>query len=131
MESSPNKSANKKLLIGCGIALAGILLLCILAIGGGMIWLVTGPEGGVRLSNEMEQYALDYIAEQDLLNETENIIAYYDVTLSLNSSEAAILTTERLIYHKDGRTTAIGLQDIEDIQHRYDVFGLKHQTNRH
>ena len=72
------------------------------------------------MSNEMDEYALEYIEKHNLLNDTESLVAYYDVTLSGDSSEAAILTTQRVMYHKDGRTTSIDLKDIDDVQHRYD-----------
>jgi len=85
---------------------------------GGMVWFLSGPEGGVRLSNEMEQYATQYLEERDILNGSESLIAYYDVTISLDGTEAAILTTERVIYHQSGMTTTIALSDITDIRHR-------------
>lgn len=119
-ESKPAKSNRNPILIGCGIAASIGVLLCIIGVAVALFWLATSPEGGVRMSNEMEQYALDYIAEHDLLRESEEIIAYYDVTISLNGSEAAILTTERVIYHKEDRTTSIDLKDIDDIEHRYE-----------
>ncbi len=87
-------------------------------IGRGCIWLLTGPEGGVRLSNDMEEYALQYLEEYSILDPSENLIAYYDVTISLDGTEAAILTTKRVIYHKDGYTDSIDLKDITDIKHR-------------
>jgi hypothetical protein len=106
----------KGVLVGCGaICLVGFGLLC-----GGMIWLVSGAEGGVRLSNEMEDYAAEYLEEHQILNSSESLIAYYDVTISLDGTEAAILTTERLVYHKSGRSTAIPISDITDIRHRKD-----------
>ncbi len=93
--------------------LVGFGLLC-----GGIVWLLSGHEGGVRLSNDMEDYATQYLEEHELLNSSESLIAYYDVTLSLDGTEAAILTTERVIYQKSGRSTAIALSDITDIRHR-------------
>jgi hypothetical protein len=74
------------------------------------------------MAYEIDQYALKYIEEHNLLHETETLIAYYDATLTMNSSEAALLTTERVMYHKDRRTTSIDLKDIEDVQHRYERF---------
>ena len=81
-------------------------------------WLTSMPESGVRLGNEMDRYALDYLAEHGLLNPGEEVLAYYDATMSMDGSEAAILTNERVMYHKDGRTTAIPIRDIEDVKHR-------------
>lgn len=85
---------------------------------GGFIWLLSGPDGGVRLSNEMESYAQDYLVEHEILNGSETLIAYYDVTLRLDGSEAAILTNERVIYHRPRGTTSLALTEITNIEHR-------------
>jgi len=116
-QSTKPKSGTRPLLIGCGI----IALVVFFAVVVLIIWLFSGNEGGVRMSNEMEEYALEYIEEHDILNDTESIIAYYDVTISLDGSEAAILTTERVMYYKKGRTTSIDLKDIDDVKHRYET----------
>ncbi len=100
--------------IGCG---ALILIITIAAIVGA-VWLFSGHEGGVQLPNSMEKYALNYIKDNKILDNSEELLAYYDVTVSLNGTEAAILTTKRIIYHKDGNNDSINLSDIEDIRHR-------------
>ena len=86
------------------------------------VWLFTGPVSGVKLSNEMDQYALNYIAEHGLLNPGEEVLAYYDVTMAMDGTEAAIVTTDRVIYHKQGHTTSIPMEDIQDVHHRYESF---------
>lgn len=101
-------------IIGC----AGILVVLIMLIVIGVIWLFSGPEGGVRLPNEMEVYAQEYLSQHMLFMNSEKLLAYYDMTMSLDGSEAAILTTKRLIYHNNGRNTVMNLSDIEDIRHR-------------
>ena len=116
-QSTKPKSGTRPLLIGCGIISLVVFITVVVLI----IWLFSGNEGGVRMSNEMEEYALEYIEEHDILNDTESIIAYYDVTISLDGSEAAILTTERVMYYKKGRTTSIDLKDIDDVKHRYET----------
>jgi hypothetical protein len=100
--------------VGC-VALVGFFVIVVVV---GAIWLFTGPEGGVRLPNEMEAYAQEYLDEHQILEGSEDLLAYYDVTLSLDGSEAVILTTTRVIYHKNGRNTSINIADIEDIRHR-------------
>ena len=65
----------------------------------------------------METYAVRYLEEHQVLNPSESLIAYYDITMMLDGTEAAILTTERVIYHKDGKSTAIALRDITSIRH--------------
>lgn len=76
-------------------------------------------EGGVRTTNNMEKYAIDYITNNKLLQQEEKIAAYYDYTISLDGSESVLLTDSRLIYHnEDTSTTTINITDIIDIQHR-------------
>ncbi|GAA3521928.1 hypothetical protein GCM10022393_40500 [Aquimarina addita] len=76
-------------------------------------------EGGVRVMNNMEEYAIKYMNTNQLLNTEEKVLAYYDYTISLDGTEAAILTDSRLIYHnKETTTSFIAIKDITDIQHR-------------
>ena len=80
-------------------------------------------EGGVRTSNNMEKYAIEYIKENNLLEAGETVSAYYDYTISLDGSEAAILTNTRLIYHnEDTQTTYMNIDDIVDVQSRTESF---------
>lgn len=104
----------KPILIGCG-SLVALGVIAIVAFG---IWLATLPEGGVRLANDMEAYAVKYLDDHQILNDSEQLIAYYDVTITMTGKEAAILTDERVIYHKEGQNTSIALQDVVDIHHR-------------
>ncbi|HBC85894.1 MAG TPA: hypothetical protein DCZ94_02960 [Lentisphaeria bacterium] len=110
----------KILLFGC-IGCSVILLVIIAIVVVGLIWLGSGPEGGVKVSNDMEAYALKYIKENKILDGSEELLAYYDATVSLKGTEAAILTTKRIIYHKNGINDSINLSDIEDIRHRKEV----------
>ena len=113
----PRKSIVKPILIGCGV-------LCVLGFVGTaalIVWLASGPAGGVKMENEMHSYALKYLAKHKILNDSEQLLAYYDETTAMNGTEAAILTTERVMYHKDGRTTAVRLSDITDVQHHYET----------
>ncbi len=122
MDHRDTKSSNlvlKVFAIGCG-TIAVLVLVAFVWLGWSFF---SGPVGGVRLSNEMEQYALDYLAEHQLLDSEEDLVAYYDATLTLDGTEAAILTTQRVVYHKAGQTTSIPIQEIEDIQHRYESLG--------
>ena len=111
-------SAWKPILIGCGIA----AFLFVAVVVGVIIWLASGPESGVKMANEMDKYALDYLESHKMLNGTEKLIAYYDATMKMNGTEAAILTTERVLYHKNGMTTSIPLRDIVDVKHSRDTF---------
>ena len=100
--------------IGCGSA----ILLMVLLFGGCCIWLITLPEGGVRLNNQMESYALKYLDENKVLPENSTIVAYYDSTVNCTGKEAVILTKEQVIYHKEGNNNIINLKDIKDIKFR-------------
>ncbi len=100
-----------------------------LKIGGGVfgaivlafvVWVSFLPESGVKLTNEMDEYALRSLEEHNVLQPGEEIVAYYDVTISMNGSEAAVVTNRRVLYLKDGRTTAIDLSDIRSVEHRYE-----------
>lgn len=104
----------KNILIGCGAMLV-IALIGIIAIG---VWLFSGPESGVKLGNEMDPYALEYLADNRILNPDEELVAYYDATMDMDGTEAAILTTRRVIYRKGGANYEIAISDIVDIRHR-------------
>lgn len=75
-------------------------------------------EGGVRMANQMEPYATDYIQQKGLLNGSEKIVCYYDASYDWDATESAILTTERLIYDKPGMTTSMALGDITHVDAR-------------
>jgi len=110
-------SFGKIVLIGCGsLFLAGALVMVI-----GLFWILSQPEGGVKLANEMDQYALDYLSDHNILEPDEQLTAYYDATILMDGTDAVILTTRRVIHHRDGKTTAVLLKDIEDITHHYET----------
>tara|TARA_B100001142_G_C14196869_1_gene602157 strand:- start:425 stop:853 length:429 start_codon:yes stop_codon:yes gene_type:complete len=74
--------------------------------------------GGVRVSNNIEEYALEYIYTHDILEPDEIILAYYDYTISLNGTQAAIITNKRLIYHNEQtKTVSFNLKEITKINH--------------
>ena len=103
----------KWMAVECGI----VTLISGLIVCGLLVWLFTGPDGGVRTSNEMEPYAIEYLKTHKILNESEDIIVYYDVTIGLSSTEAAILTTDRVIYHNAPDTFSIDIEDIANINY--------------
>ena len=103
---------SNKVLAGIGIGCGGVVLLGVICFGGMLVYFATGPEGGVRVANTMEEYALEYIEENDLIDPDETIHAYYDVTISLDSTECAILTDRRLIYHSHRGNTELSCEDL-------------------
>ena len=76
-------------------------------------------EGGVRTLNNLELYSLNYISDNKLLENGEKISAYFDYTILLDGTEAAILTDSRLIYHnKETITTSVNYSDIKNIDYK-------------
>tara|TARA_B100000989_G_scaffold229698_1_gene176583 strand:- start:2745 stop:3245 length:501 start_codon:yes stop_codon:yes gene_type:complete len=57
--------------------------------------------GGVIAKNQLPGYVTDYLSKNSVLK-NEDLLVMYDVTLSLDTSECAILTTRNFIYHKQG-----------------------------
>lgn len=98
-----------------------LVAICVLLIGGCVAYVIIAPEGGVRLGNNMEDYALKHLAKNNVLGQGENLLAYYDVTMRMDGSEAAILTDQRVVYFKGGRITAIPLADVTDVKHRQET----------
>lgn len=94
---------------------AGLFVLGTVAMCGGLLMMTGGNEGGVRYENNMEEYALEYVQQHGLLEPGERIVAYYDTTLGLDATEAAILTERRLVYHRAGYTTTMALAAIADV----------------
>ncbi len=74
-------------------------------------------DAGVKLANEIPAYALEQIKSHKILDENEKLIAYYDVSLPVDGSEATILTNERVVYLKDDRSTSIKYDRIIDIKY--------------
>jgi hypothetical protein len=110
-------TTGKMILIGCGtVAVIGGAVLA-----GFLVWLFTLPEGGVKLANEMDEYALAYLEEHRLLNSGESLVAYYDATLVMDGTEAIILTDQRIIHHRAPRTTTTDLRQVADIRHRFET----------
>jgi hypothetical protein len=89
----------------------------------GGFWLFASPTSGVKMSNEMDKYALEYISRYNILLLSEKLIAYYDVTTKMDGTEAALLTNQRIIYHKNNTNTSINLSEIADVKHRSEAFG--------
>ncbi|MDP2306290.1 MAG: hypothetical protein Q8P18_09715 [Pseudomonadota bacterium] len=73
-------------------------------------------ESGVCLPNQLDETARGYIRDKQLLEDGETVRAYYDITVSLDGSEIALVTDKRLVYHKGGVTTAVALADVEKIE---------------
>ena len=102
---------------------AVIVIACVVVLFGAAtatcVWLVQqGDKGGVKTANEIRPYAREHLAKHRVLNSTEKLRCYNDATLSSDGTEAAMVTTERVIYHNAGHTTAIRLDEVADVAHR-------------
>lgn len=80
-------------------------------------------EGGVLLPNQMDDIAVQQVADKGLLEPGEEIRAFYDDTLELDGSVLYIVTNERLLSHLEGRTMAFALGEIETVERVDDVLG--------
>ncbi len=105
---------------GSGFARGCLIIACVCLslFGLFMIWLLSGPEGGVRLQGEMEEYATLYNASNQFLRDGEELIAYYDVTVGLDGTEAAFVSNQRVFYLKNGYVSSIESAEITDVKHR-------------
>ncbi len=114
-QQKPKGGGGRTLLLMFGIIAGLVLLVC----GGGLtafvIWIVVSPDGGVRLVNEMEPYAERYLADHAILEDGESVKAYYDVTIALNATEAAIITDRRVVYHREDRVSEVALDEIAEV----------------
>lgn len=95
------------LAIGCVFAMVSFVRFCGRAT----------DAGGVRVSNDIPASALDHLDKRKVLVPGEKVLAYYDATIGGDGSEVAMVTSERLVYFKEGRTTAFVLVDIADVRH--------------
>lgn len=86
-------------------------------------WCSSLPDSGVKLANNMDKYAIEYISKHNILMPSEKLIAYYDATTAMNGTEAAILTNQRVIYHKNYSNSSINLADIADVKYRSESLG--------
>jgi len=114
-EPRPRKGGVRTLLLVLGAIGGVVVLVCGGLVVALVVWAATSPDGGVRLGHEMEPYAEKYLAEHGLLEEGESVVAYYDITIALNASQAAILTDRRLIQHSGDRVHAMPLDTIAEI----------------
>jgi len=104
------------------IAILVVMGLCVFGTAATCVALMPSgdAEGGVRMANQMEPYALDYVRQNGLLNKTKKIVCYYDASIDWDATESAILTNERLIYDRPGLTSTMLLGDITRIDSRDD-----------
>ena len=101
--------------------LLGAMLLGLGTCGGVVGLAVLGTQmepGGVMLGAQIPEAKRAKLVERGLCHDGDELIAYYDGSLSLDMSEVSILTTDRLVYANGALVTAIPLASIASIDHR-------------
>ncbi|MEM9189455.1 MAG: hypothetical protein AAGF12_09785 [Myxococcota bacterium] len=121
----PPPRGNPILRWGIAIGAFGVCGFCAACVIFGVV-LTGGHQGGVRYANTMEAYAIEYLADHRILEPGESVVAYYDATISLDGTEAAVLTNRRVLWHSEVTgTTAIVLEDVTNVRHYSDpVLGI-------
>ena len=75
-------------------------------------------DGGVELPNQMS--ANDRAHAEKVLRPGEQVRAYYDATISLDGTELAVVTDQRVVYLNGGVTTEMALADVTAVDHTTD-----------
>jgi hypothetical protein len=93
-------------------------------VGSGAVYkFFTTPDlDGVKAGNQLAASTLADLDRKHLVEQGEQILAFYEVAASGDGSELAIVTSSRLVYFKDGHTTAIALDAIESVKHHEETF---------
>lgn len=74
-----------------------------------------GSSGGVEVPNQMSASDREHAA--NVLKPGESVRAYYDATISLDGTEFAMVTDQRVVYVLDKNVTEIALADVTDVVH--------------
>lgn len=73
---------------------------------------------GVAVGAQVPDRIVKDLQRSGVLGRDEEILAYYDHTLTLDNSEVSIVTTERVVYAKRKKVTSIPLADVADVRMR-------------
>lgn len=90
-----------------------LALFCGLAMGSD-----TSETSGTVLPNQLSSGTLSYLENNGLLDSGENIRVYYDYTISMDDSESAWVSDQRVAYHSAPNTTYMLLSDIASVDSR-------------
>ncbi|MBX3197853.1 MAG: hypothetical protein KF894_06885 [Labilithrix sp.] len=99
----------------------GVVLLGLGTCGGVVGLAVLGSQmepGGVMVGSAIPAAKRAALVERGLCGESERLIAFYDGSLSLDLSEVALVTTDRVVFAKDAEVSAIPLASVVSIDHR-------------
>lgn len=100
--------------------LAAGAFFCCLVPGGCLAYFASGPEGGVRAGNQLSKDDLAHIHQHVKLADGEEVISFYDSTMKIDGSEAAVLTSKRLVTWTPSLTSELPVSDIKRIDHESD-----------
>jgi hypothetical protein len=86
---------------------------CALAAGAAM----TLPEdrAGVVTNERVPADVVESLRKRGALGSAEEVLAYYDCTLTLDGTEAAFVTAERVVYVKNEKVTVAALSDVTHV----------------
>lgn len=113
--ASPPKPNRTPIILG----VVGLALLCLCGVPMGFVaWSASLPQSGVLAGNELDKRTKELIAKRVSLQEGEEIVSFYDTTLSVDGSQCALLTTQRLIFWTKDGLTQMAIDDITELSHR-------------
>ena len=80
-------------------------------------WSASLPESGVLAGNQVDRKTKALIAKRAPLGPDEEIVSFYDTTISVDGSECALLTTERLVYWTKDEVSQLAVDEITELRH--------------
>lgn len=117
--SSPQSQAPSSNRVWLALLVVGAFFCCLVP-GGCVAYFASGPEGGVRATNQLSKEDLAHIAQHVQLAEGETVVSYYDGTMRLDGTEAVVLTSRRLVTWNTALTSELEISDIKSIDHESD-----------
>lgn len=74
--------------------------------------------GGVILGAQVPRATEASLWTQGVLGADEVLVAYYDATVSLDGSDVALITSERVLTARGGEIASLRLADVNAVEHR-------------
>ncbi len=106
-----------KVLLGVGLGCFGLVAISFIGL---IIWAVTLPptaEGAVP-GNQMGEASRAHLSSRNLIQPGEEVIYYYDASISLDNSEACFFTDRRITYFLGDRVNSILWTEVQNISGR-------------
>ena len=75
-------------------------------------------DGGVMFGAQIPDAKKAKLRERGLIRETDQLIAFYDGSISLDMSEVSILTADRLVHAQGNHVATVPLANVTSIDHR-------------